>query len=51
MAGPYALAQDAHVRGDVIYRLFPFKVQARIDLSTLYILLFSWNVSLVLFWL
>ena len=32
MAGPYALAQDAHVRGDVIYRLFPFKVQARIDL-------------------
>ena len=39
MAGPYALAQDAHVRGDVIYRLFPFKVQARIDL-TLYILFF-----------
>jgi len=23
MAGPYALAQDAHVRGDVLYRLFP----------------------------
>ena len=21
MAGPYALAQDAHVRGDVLYRL------------------------------
>jgi|TARA_B110000967_G_C18638997_1_gene437523 TRAP-type mannitol/chloroaromatic compound transport system permease small subunit len=39
MAGPYALAQDAHVRGDVIYRLFSFKVQARIDL-TLYILFF-----------
>jgi len=39
MAGPYALAQDAHVRGDVIYRLFPFKVQARIDL-TLYIFFF-----------
>ena len=39
MAGPYALAQDAHVRGDVIYRLFSFKTQARIDL-TLYILFF-----------
>ena len=39
MAGPYALAQDAHVRGDVLYRLFPVKVQARIDL-TLYIFFF-----------
>ena len=39
MAVPYALAQDAHVRGDVLYRLFPFKVQARIDL-TLYIFFF-----------
>ncbi len=39
MAGPYALAQDAHVRGDVIYRLFSFKVQARIDLI-LYIFFF-----------
>ena len=39
MAGPYALAQDAHVRGDVIYRLLPFKVQARIDLI-LYIFFF-----------
>ena len=39
MAGAYALAQDAHVRGDVLYRLFPPKVQAKIDL-TLYILFF-----------
>jgi len=39
MAGPYALAQDAHVRGDVLYRLFPVKMQARIDLI-LYILFF-----------
>jgi TRAP-type mannitol/chloroaromatic compound transport system permease small subunit len=39
MAGPYALAQDAHVRGDVLYRLFSVKVQARIDL-TLYIFFF-----------
>ena len=31
MAGPYALAQDTHVRGDVLYRLFPKKWQARLD--------------------
>ena len=39
MAGPYALAQDTHVRGDVLYRLFPVKWQARIDF-VLYILFF-----------
>jgi TRAP-type mannitol/chloroaromatic compound transport system permease small subunit len=37
MAGAYALSQDAHVRGDVVYRLLPIKAQASIDL-TLYIL-------------
>lgn len=37
MAGAYALSQDAHVRGDVVYRLLPIKVQASIDL-TLYII-------------
>lgn len=37
MAGAYALAQNAHVRGDVIYRLLSQRTQASIDL-TLYIL-------------
>ena len=37
MAGAYALSQDAHVRGDVVYRLLPIKVRAGLDL-TLYIL-------------
>lgn len=32
MAGAYTLAQDAHVRGDVIYRLWPPRVQAVIEL-------------------
>jgi len=32
MAGAYALSQDAHVRGDVVYRLLPIKVQACVDL-------------------
>lgn len=39
MAGAYTLSRNAHVRGDVIYRLWPARVQASIDL-TLYILFF-----------
>jgi len=37
MAGAYTLSRNAHVRGDVIHRLLPLRVQAGIDL-TLYIL-------------
>jgi TRAP-type mannitol/chloroaromatic compound transport system permease small subunit len=48
MSGPYALAQDAHVRGDVIYRLFPVRVQARIDF-VLYLIFFFPGI-LALFW-
>ncbi|MCY4220788.1 MAG: TRAP transporter small permease subunit [Thiotrichales bacterium] len=48
MAGPYALAQDSHVRGDVLYRLFPVRWQARIDFL-LYILFFFPGM-LALFW-
>ena len=32
MAGAYALAQDAHVRGDVLYRLMSPRRQATVDL-------------------
>ena len=39
MAGPYALAQDTHVRADVVYRLLSVRWQARIDLI-LYIIFF-----------
>ena len=39
MAGPYALAQDTHVRADVVYRLLPVRWQARLDLI-LYMLFF-----------
>lgn len=48
MAGPYALAQDAHVRGDVVYRLFKVKTQARIDF-VLYLIFFFPGI-LALFW-
>lgn len=37
MTGAYALSQNAHVRGDVVYRLMSIRTQAKIDL-TLYIL-------------
>ena len=33
MAGAYALAQDAHVRGDVLYRLFPGSAGRRVSIS------------------
>jgi len=48
MAGPYALSQDAHVRGDVVYRLFSVRWQARVDF-VLY-LLFFFPGMLALFW-
>jgi len=37
MAGAYTLSRNGHVRGDVIYRLMPVRVQASIDL-VLYII-------------
>ena len=48
MAGPYALCQDSHVRGDVLYRLFPVRWQARVDF-VLYLLFFFPGI-LALFW-
>ncbi len=48
MSGAYALAQDAHVRGDVLYRLFSVRWQARVDF-VLYILFFFPGMF-ALFW-
>ena len=48
MAGAYALAQDTHVRGDVLYRLFPIRMQATIDFI-LY-LAFFFPGMVALFW-
>ena len=39
MAGAYTLSRDGHVRGDVIYRLWPPRVQAAVEL-VLYLLFF-----------
>ena len=47
MSGAYALSQDAHVRGDVIYRLMPAKAQASIDLLLYIVFLGPGAVALI----
>lgn len=49
MAGAYALAQDAHVRGDVVYRLFPVRVQGGIDFVLYFLFFFPGMIALVWF--
>jgi TRAP-type mannitol/chloroaromatic compound transport system permease small subunit len=39
MAGAYALSRNGHVRGDFIYRMWPPRVQATVELA-LYVLFF-----------
>jgi TRAP-type mannitol/chloroaromatic compound transport system permease small subunit len=48
MAGAYALSRDAHVRGDVLYRLWPQRVQATIEL-VLYFLFFLPGMSALIY--
>ena len=47
MCGAYALAQDTHVRADVVYRLFPVKVQAGLDFVLYFIFFFPGIAALV----
>ncbi|MGC3937426.1 TRAP transporter small permease subunit [Roseobacter sp. EG26] len=49
MCGAYALAQDTHVRADVIYRLFPVKVQASLDFLLYFLFFFPGVTALVWF--
>jgi|TARA_B110000014_G_scaffold189254_1_gene138010 TRAP-type mannitol/chloroaromatic compound transport system permease small subunit len=48
VAGPYALAQDSHVRADVVYRFLQPRWQALVDII-LYILFFFPGM-MALFW-
>ena len=48
VAGPYALAQDSHVRADVVYRVLQPRWQALVDII-LYILFFFPGM-MALFW-
>ena len=47
MCGAYALAQDTHVRADVIYRLLPVKVQAGLDFGLYFLFFFPGIMALV----
>ena len=49
MAGAYTLSTQAHVRGDVLYRLMKTKTQAKLDL-TLYIIFFFPGVLALTFY-
>lgn len=49
MCGAYALAQDTHVRADVVYRLFPVKVQASLDFVLYFLFFFPGITALVWF--
>ena len=49
MAGAYTLCTEAHVRGDVIYRLFRPKRQAIIDLILYFVFFFPGVLALVFY--
>ncbi|MBX3648666.1 MAG: TRAP transporter small permease subunit [Rhodocyclaceae bacterium] len=48
MAGAYTLSRNGHVRGDVIYRLWPERVQAGLDLVLYFLFFFPGVVALVI---
>jgi len=48
MAGAYALSRDAHVRGDVIFRLLPPRVQASIELVLYFIFFYPGVTALII---
>ena len=45
MAGAYTLSTQAHVRGDVLYRLMKTRTQAKLDLTLYIIFFFSGSIS------
>ena len=47
MAGAYALSRNAHVRGDVFYRLWPTRVQATVELVLYFLFFFPGVVALM----
>lgn len=46
LAGPYALARNAHVRGDFLYREWPVRRQAGIDLALYFLFFFPGILAL-----
>ena len=47
MAGAYTLSRDGHVRGDVLYRLWPVRVQASIELVLYFLFFFPGILALI----
>jgi TRAP-type mannitol/chloroaromatic compound transport system permease small subunit len=47
MAGAYALSRNAHVRGDVFYRLWPQRVQASVELVLYFLFFFPGVIALM----
>lgn len=48
MSGAYALSRNAHVRGDVFYRLMPPRVQASLELVLYFIFFYPGVTALVI---
>tara|TARA_B000000532_G_C18709563_1_gene337643 strand:+ start:49 stop:531 length:483 start_codon:yes stop_codon:yes gene_type:complete len=49
MAGAYTLSTQAHVRGDVLYRLMKVKTQAKLDLILYFIFFFPGVIALTFY--
>ena len=49
MAGAYTLSTQAHVRGDVLYRLMKIKTQAKLDLILYFIFFFPGVIALTFY--
>lgn len=47
MSGAYALAQDAHVRGDFLYRKWYPRTQAKVDLALYFLFFFPGVLALI----
>ena len=47
MAGAYALSRDAHVRGDFVYRLWPPRIQASVELVLYFLFFFPGVLALI----
>ncbi len=48
MGGAYTLSRDGHVRGDVLYRLWPPKIQATIELILYFLFFFPGMLALII---
>ncbi|MEW6334375.1 MAG: TRAP transporter small permease subunit [Thermodesulfobacteriota bacterium] len=47
MAGAYTLSRNGHVRGDFVYRLWPPRIQAKIDLVLYFLFFFPGILALI----